>query len=385
VVPYIDSVTTRPGPTTIERVDVFGYDLTYVHGSYVMSSGRVIDRLDSTVVRVTTREGVTGFGEACPLGPTYLEGFSGGARAALRELGPAVLGADVTEPAQVARRMDAALRGHRYAKSAIDVACWDAFGRSVDKSVGSLLGGRARTNLPIYVAVPLGEPEQMAAFVTRERARGIRVFQAKIGDTAARDAERIEAIAAVIGPGDTILADANGGWSRQEAIRFARAVEGMRNVILEQPCATFESCLAVRRLTSLPMVLDEIIVDLDDLVRGIAAEAMDHVNLKVGRVGGLTRARLMRDVAVELGLRLTIEDTWGGDIVTAAVAQLAAGVPGDALCAVSFMNDWTNEHVAGHEPRSSGETGSVPDGPGLGIEVDVDALGAPIATFTDRA
>jgi L-alanine-DL-glutamate epimerase-like enolase superfamily enzyme len=133
------------------------------------------------------------------------------------------------------------------------------------------------------------------------------------------------------------------------------------------------------------MVLDEIIVDLGDLVRGVAAEAMDHINLKIGRVGGLTRARLMRDVAVELGLRLTIEDTWGGDIVTAAVAQLAAGVPGDALCAVSFMNDWTNEHVAGHEPRSTGETGPVPDGPGLGIEVDVDALGEPIATFTASA
>jgi len=370
--------------TAIERVDIYGYDLTYVHGQYVMSSGRVIDRLPSTVVRVTTRDGVTGFGEACPLGPTYLEGFGGGARAALHELAPAVLGGDVCEPAGIGRRMDAALRGHRYAKSAIDVACWDAFGRSVGRSVGSLLGGQARTDLPIYVAVPLGPPDEMAAFVARERASGIRVFQAKIGDTAARDAERIEAIAAALGPDDTILADANGGWSRQEAIRFARAVEGSRNVLLEQPCATFESCLAVRRLTSLPMVLDEIVVDLTDLVRGIAAEAMDHVNLKIGRVGGLTQARLMRDVAVELGLRLTIEDTWGGDIVTAAVAQLASGVPGDALCAVSFMNDWTNEHVAGYQPHSAGETGPVPDGPGLGIEVDVDDLGEPLASFTAR-
>jgi L-alanine-DL-glutamate epimerase-like enolase superfamily enzyme len=109
---------------------------------------------------------------------------------------------------------------------------------------------------------------------------------------------------------------------------------------------------------------------------------MDHINLKVGRVGGLTRARLMRDVAIELGIRLTIEDTWGGDIVTAAVAQLASGVPGEALCAVSFMNDWTNEHVAGHQPRSAGETGPVPNGPGLGIEVDLEALGEPLATFT---
>jgi cis-L-3-hydroxyproline dehydratase len=374
-------MTGRPRPTAIERVDVFGYDLTYVHGRYVMSSGRVIDRLPSTVVRVTTRDGVTGFGEACPLGPTYLEGFGGGARSALQELGPSVVGADVTELAEVGRRMDAALRGHLYAKSAIDVACWDAFGRSVGMSVGALLGGRVRETLPIYVAVPLGEPADMAAFVARERATGIRVFQAKIGDTADRDSERIEAIAAVLGPGDTILADANGAWSRQEAIRFARAVEHTRNVLLEQPCATFESCLAVRRLTTLPMVLDEVIVDLDDLVRGISTQAMDHVNLKVGRVGGLTRARLMRDVAVELGLRLTVEDSWGGDIVTAAVAQLAAGVPGDALCAVSFMNDWTNEHVAGYRPRSIGETGPVPDGPGLGIEVDVAELGPPIATF----
>jgi L-alanine-DL-glutamate epimerase-like enolase superfamily enzyme len=369
-------------PTAIERIDVFGYDLTYVHGRYVMSSDRVIDQLESTVVRVTTREGVTGFGEACPLGPTYLEGFAGGARAALQELGPAVLGADVTAPAEVGRRMDAALRGHRYAKSAIDVACWDAFGRSAGLSVGALLGGRARDTLPIYVAVPLSDPEGMAAFVTRERAKGIRVFQAKIGDDAARDAERIGAIAAVLGPGDTILADANGGWSRQQAIRFARAVEGSPNVLLEQPCATFESCLAVRRLTTLPMVLDEIVVDLADLVRGVAAEAMDHVNLKVGRVGGLTRARQMRDVAVELGLRLTIEDTWGGDIVTAAVAQLASGVPGDSLCAVSFMNDWTNEHVAGYQPRSAGEVGPVPEGPGLGVEVDLAAFGVPLATFT---
>jgi L-alanine-DL-glutamate epimerase-like enolase superfamily enzyme len=375
-------MTGRARTTAIERVDVFGYDLTYVHGRYVMSSGRVIDRLPSTVVRVTTRDGVTGFGEACPLGPTYLEGFAGGARAALRELAPSVLGADVTEPSEVDRRMDAGLKGHRYAKSAVDVACWDAFGRTVGLAVGTLLGGRAREDLPIYVAVPLGAPGEMAAFVTRERATGIRVFQAKIGDTAARDAERIEAIAAVLGPGDTILADANGGWSRQEAIRFARAVEDTRNVLLEQPCADFESCLAVRRLTTLPMVLDEIVVGLDDLLRGVAAEAMDLINLKVGRVGGLTRARLMRDVAIELGIRLTIEDTWGGDIVTAAVAQLASGVPGEALCAVSFMNDWTNEHVAGHQPRSAGETGPVPNGPGLGIEVDLEALGEPLATFT---
>jgi L-alanine-DL-glutamate epimerase-like enolase superfamily enzyme len=107
---------------------------------------------------------------------------------------------------------------------------------------------------------------------------------------------------------------------------------------------------------------------------------MDQVNLKVSRVGGLLPARAMRDTAVALGLRLMIEDSWGGDIVSATVAHLAAGTPADALFAVSFMNDWTNEHVAGHQPRSRGGVGPVPDGPGLGIEVDVQSLGEPLVS-----
>src|SRR5690242_7749125 len=126
------------------------------------------------------------------------------------------------------------------------------------------------------------------------------------------------------------------------------------------------------------MVLDEVITDLPTLVRAAGLDAMDQINLKTSRVGGLLPARRMRDTAVELGLRLMIEDTWGGDIVSATTAHLAAGAPADAMFAVSFMNDWTNEHVAGYQPRSSGGVGPVPDRPGLGIHVDVSLLGEPI-------
>jgi L-alanine-DL-glutamate epimerase-like enolase superfamily enzyme len=86
----------------------------------------------------------------------------------------------------------------------------------------------------------------------------------------------------------------------------------------------------------------------------------------------------MRDAAVELGIRLLIEDSWGGDLVTAAVAHLAAGTPPEALFAASYMNDWTNEHIAGYQPRSVGGRGPVPTGPGLGVEVDAASLGAPL-------
>ncbi len=180
------------------------------------------------------------------------------------------------------------------------------------------------------------------------------------------------------GPEDALIGDANGGWRRQDAIIAARLLAGFDRLRLEQPCPTLEECLAVRRLSTLPMVLDEVITDLPTLVRAVAADAMDHINLKIGRVGGLTAARLMRDAAVALGLTLTIEDSWGGDLVTAAVSHLAAGVPRGQLFAASYMNDWTVEHIAGYQPRSREGRGPVPLGPGLGVEVDTDRLGAPL-------
>jgi L-alanine-DL-glutamate epimerase-like enolase superfamily enzyme len=372
---------TTPSPrAVIEQIDVFGYELTYAHGDYVMSSGREITRLPSTVVRITTTDGAQGFGEVCPLGSTYLPAFGEGARVAIREIAPALIGADATDLADIHRRMDARLRGHEYAKSALDVACWDAFGRLVGLPVATLLGGILQHELPLYVAIPLGAPGQMAEFVTRERAAGIRNFQAKLGADPADDAERVAAILAATGPGDAVIGDANGGWRRQDAILAAGLLAGSQRFRLEQPCPTLEECLAVRRLTSLPMVLDEVIVDLPTLVRAASLDAMDHINLKISRVGGLLPARLIRDAAVALGIRLTIEDSWGGDIVTAMVAQLAAGTPPEALFAVSYMNDWTMEHIAGYQPRSQRGIGPVPDGPGLGIEVDVAALGAPLFT-----
>ncbi len=363
---------------SISRIDVFGYELTYAHGDYVMSGGRVVNRLASTVVRVTTSDGATGFGEVCPLGNTYLPAHAEGARAALQVIAPAVLGADVTNIADVHRRMDAALMGHGYAKSALDVACWDAFGRICGQPVAALLGGVLQEELPLYVAIPLGPAAEMAAFTQRERAGGIRRFQLKLGAAPQDDAERVLAVVAATGPTDEITGDANGAWHRQDAILFANLVREVPRFRIEQPCPTLEECIAVRRLTSLPMVLDEAITDLATLIRAAGLEAMDQINLKVGRVGGLLPARQMRDTAVALGMRLMIEDAWGGDIVSAATAHLAAGVPADALFAVSFMNDWTNEHVAGYQPRSHDGVGPVPLGPGLGIEVDVASLGEPL-------
>lgn len=357
----------------VRLVEVYGYELTYAHGRYVMSGGRVVEKLPSTVVRLVTDEGLDGWGETCPLGTTYLPQFAEGARAALRQLAPGLVGADPRNLAEVHARMDAALAGHGYAKSAVDVACWDVLGKAAGLPVAVLLGGVHHRRFPLYVAVPLGPAEAMAEFAGRQRAEGVGVFQLKLGDDPAEDARRVAAVVEAVG-GGWVLADANGAYTVHQATVAARRLEGFPQVLLEQPCASLEECLSVRRRTTLPMVYDEVVTDARTLLRAAQDGGAAAVNLKTSRVGGLSSARFLRDLAVALGLRLVVEDTWGGDLVTAATAHLAASTPPRHLLAASFMNDWNLEHVAGGLPRSESGQGTLPAGPGLGVEVDRSAL-----------
>ena len=241
-----------------------------------------------------------------------------------------------------------------------------------------LLGGILQERFPLYMAVPLGSAEEMAAYVRARRSEGIHRFQLKVGADPYEDAERTRQVLEATGPEDVIVADANGGWRLQDAVVAARLLDGFERVFLEQPCATLEECLIVRERTTLPMVLDEVISDIPSLLRAYEAKAMEAINLKISKVGGLTRARQMRDLAHALGVRLTIEDTWGGDVTTAAISQLAAATAPETLFTVSFMNDWTMEHIAGYLPRSEAGFGSAPTGPGLGVAVDASLLGKPV-------
>ncbi len=366
---------------TVAEVRVYGYDLSYAHGTYVMSKGREITVLRSVVVALTARSGATGYGEVCPLGSTYLPGFAGGIFAALAELGPALIGQDPGRPGAVGATMDECLAGHAYAKSAIDIAALDLFGRQSGLSCSALLGGKRLEDFLLYVAVPLNTPAAMADFVGEARAEGIHRFQLKIGGTPEQDAARAAAVVAATGPEDVIVADANGGWRLQDATVAVRLLDGLERLRLEQPCPTIEECLILRQRTSLPFVLDEVITDVAALIRCYEAGAMDAINVKISRLGGLTRARQLRDLAQELGLRLTIEDTWGGDLTTAAVSHLAATTAPEALYAASFMNDWTLEHIAGYRPRSVAGTGRAPVEAGLGVAVDEALLGEPVARY----
>jgi L-alanine-DL-glutamate epimerase-like enolase superfamily enzyme len=368
-------------PSRISKIELFSYDLTYVGGRYVMSGGRVVETLSSTVVGITTDDGYVGYGETCPLGSNYLPAHAAGARAALEELGPHLIGLDAANPVAVWRTAETVLQGHAYAKGALDVACWDVLGQAAGLPICDLIGGRQQATFNLYVAIPLGTPEQMRADVERHRAAGIRHFQLKLGSDPVQDAERARAVVEATQDGEVVSGDANCGWTLNEAITAVGCMGELPRFYLEQPCRTLEECLRVRDHSSLPMILDEIIVDVPSLLRAWEAHALEGFNLKLSRVGGLTPGRVMRDLAESLGLIVNIEDAWGGDLTTAAVSHLAASTDRRTLQWVPFMNDWTNEHVAGYQPRSDAGSGAAPDGPGLGVEVDRAKLGVPFAVF----
>jgi L-alanine-DL-glutamate epimerase-like enolase superfamily enzyme len=208
--------------------------------------------------------------------------------------------------------------GHGYAKSAIDIACWGAYGKTVGLPVYQLLGGLLSEQFPLYFAVPLGSVADMAAYVAARRGEGIHRFQLKVGADPIEDRNRTRCIVDETSDEDLIVADANGGWQLQDASLLPARSKHSPRVFLEQPCASLAECLIVRRRTTMPMVLDESIYDVHTLLRAYEAKAMGAINLKISKVGGLTSARLIRDLRETLGLRLTIEDAWGGDLVTAA-------------------------------------------------------------------
>jgi L-alanine-DL-glutamate epimerase-like enolase superfamily enzyme len=364
----------------ITKISAYKVDLPLHEGSYKWSGGNSVAVFDSTVVTVETDAGITGFGEVCPLGSAYLAAYANGARTGLAELAPDLLDLDPTELGKLNRRMDQLMRGHPYVKSAIDMACWDILGKVAGQPVVTLMGGRHGDDFPLYRAISQDTPPNMAANVAGYRAQGYTKFQLKVGSNPDVDIERIQAVAKEMQTGDVLIADANTGWRQHEAVRIADAVREV-DVYIEQPCLSYEECLAVRRHTNRPFVLDEVIDDLAMVLRGVSDQAMDVINLKISKVGGLTKARQIRDLCVSLGIAMTIEDTWGGDIITAAIAHLAHSTPPEFLFAATDFNSYVTVSTAEGAPQRQHGRLSASTAPGLGVTPRPEVLGAPVFSF----
>ena len=365
----------------ITSIEAFQVTYRLVDQKYSWSNDLFIESIVSTVVRVGTDTGVVGFGEVCPLGSGYMDAFARGVPAGIAELGPSLLGMDPLQLNLINERMDLALGGHAYIKSPLDIACWDILGKVTGQPVATLMGGRYRDAVPPYRAISQRAPSEMAEDVVKYRDLGYRRFQLKVGGAPNDDMERIRQCREALQPDDVLVADANTGWLPHEALRVVNAVRDL-DVYIEQPCATLDECLAIRRNTNLPFVLDEVIRGVEPLLLAHRQGAMDVVNLKISRLGGLTKAKGVRDLCQSLGIAMTLEDSWGGDVTTAAIAHFAGSTRAEHYFTSTDFNSYVDVEIAPDAPRRKEGLLPIPSAPGLGVNVDMSILGSPVVQIS---
>jgi L-alanine-DL-glutamate epimerase-like enolase superfamily enzyme len=363
----------------IAQIDVYQVDYKLVDQKYAWSRGHAVTSFVSTIIRISTDEGLKGFAEVCPLGSAYMDAFAQGIPSGIKELGSLLIGRDPCQINVINDIMDLALGGHDYIKSPIDIACWDILGQAAGVPVCTLLGGQSVENFPLYRAISQGSAEEMAKDVSRFREQGYRRFQLKVGGEPNEDIKRIKAVLKVIQKGDILVADANTGWLMHKAIRVVNALAG-DDLYLEQPCSTLEECLAIREHTQLPMVLDEVIKGVSSLLKAYDERAMEVVNLKISRLGGLSKTKQMRDLCESLGIAMTIEDSWGGDITTTTIAHLVGSTRAEFYFTSTDFNSYNDVHLAEDAPLRKEGRLEVPTKPGLGIRVNEKMLGKPLLT-----
>ncbi|MCV0428370.1 MAG: mandelate racemase/muconate lactonizing enzyme family protein [Roseibium sp.] len=365
----------------IKSIEIFRHDLPVKNGPYKMANAEVWS-LQTTLVKVTADNGLTGWGETCPVGPTYAEAHALGAQAALREIAPHLIGEDI-EPLMVNRAMHARLNGHSYAKAAIDIAVYDLLGKRFDVPVSVLLGGGRVEEVPSYFATGVGVPDDIARIAAEKCSEGYKRLQIKMGGRpVAIDIETIRKVwEKIAGKGVKLAVDGNRGWTTRDALRVSRECPDIP-FVMEQPCNRLEDLQKIRPQIQHAIYMDENGVDLATVIRAAGCGLVDGFGMKVTRVGGLQQMAAFRDICEATNLPHTCDDAWGGDIITAACTHVAATVKPDLLEGV-----WLAEPMIEHGYTSGGgiriRNGSirVPERPGLGVEPDESLFGSPIAEF----
>lgn len=365
----------------ITQITVYQVDLPLEH-PYWLSGGRLkFELLDATLVKIETDAGLIGWGEGTPWGHTYVPAHGPGIRAGIETMAPFILGLDPRHVLTVERAMDLALPGHLYAKSPIDMACWDIAGQAAGMPIADLMGGGSRTPRPIASSVGAKTVDETRAVIDRYRQRGYVAHSVKIGGDVDRDIARVRDMESIRLPGEIVLYDVNRGWTRQQALRVMRATEDLQ-VMFEQPCETLDDIAAICGKHAAPVSVDEALVTLQDATR-IARDGLAEVfGIKLNRVGGLTKAARMRDVALAHGIDMFVMATGGSVLADTEALHLAATIPDENCRAVWACQDMLTVDIAGGRgPRNIDGHLHLPEIPGLGVHPDEDSLGDPVGDY----
>jgi muconate cycloisomerase len=346
------------------------------------------------IVRLDTDEGISGWGEAPALATWGGAGgtHSGETPETAVHLGqqyllPAIIGCDPVDIAVVHDRMDAVVKGNPYAKAALDIACYDAAGKALGRPVWSLLGGKFREGVQLAHSLGLMPIEDCLAEARVAIEEGARTIKLKTGHDGRRDVELVRRLREEFGTDIGIRVDGNEGYQTvHEAIAVTRAQEEFGIFLCEQPVAGDSGLAQVAAAVSTPVMADESAWTALDLVRLHELRAASCYSLYVTKPGGLYRARQQADIADRLGMYSDVGGSIEMGIGNAANLHLAVatrsawlpsvcpvttvdGSAGPSVAGVYYVDDVVTESFAFQDGQVL-----VPDGPGLGIEVDTEKV-----------
>ena len=364
----------------IAEIHVYRKDLPLDGEPYRMSGGSYA-ALDSTVVEIVSDTGVSGWGETCPIGPTYQPQHALGARAALQQMAPNLIGTPVTGALVLRRLMDAFLNGHGYAKAALDIAVHDLLGKAHGIRVCDMLGGATTERVHSYWSLLIDQPDEVARTAVEKVAEGYPRLQIKVGGRPVEvDIETIRKVWEATGC-TRLAVDANRALLTRDVLRIDRECADVP-FVFEQPCNTMEEIAAIRGQLRHGVYLDENTENLNSVLRAISLGVCDGFGLKVTRLGGLGPLATVRDLCEARSLPHTCDDSWGGDIIAAACVHLGATVQPRLLEGVWLAEPFMDVHYDTDNPvRIEGGHIRVPTGAGLGVVPDGGVFGEPVASF----
>ncbi|RWF35674.1 mandelate racemase/muconate lactonizing enzyme family protein [Mesorhizobium sp.] len=365
----------------IERINVYSAQLPVRGGVYRMASADV-EALDSSLVEIITNDGLTGWGETCPIGPVYQPHHALGARAAIAEIAPGLIGAEVASIRLLAKRMDERLNGHGYAKAAFDMAFLDLLGQKLGVPVSTLLGGALTDRVPAYYSLIVGEPEETARIAADKVKAGYPRLQVKIGGrNLEEDVAVVHKVWEAVGYKARLAVDGNRGLTVAAALHLDRLCQQIP-FVFEQPCNTIEEIATLRGRVTHPVYLDESTEDQNAVLRAISMGIADGFGFKVTRLGGLTRMTTVRDLCAIRSLPHSCDDAWGGDIIAAACVHLAATVEPRRMEGAWIAQEYIKGHFDQEHPVviKQGHI-AVPQRPGLGVKPEPGMFGKPVAIY----
>ena len=358
----------------ITQVKVFQLPLA-LRVPITLSGGRTLNRLTTTLLQLTSDEGYIGWGESCPWGSDYLPAFPEHVLAGIQVVAPTLLGLDPRDLTAINRRIEGQLLGQPAILTAVDMACHDLMARSLGIPVWRLLGGWVASELPVTGFVAPGTREQIGQTISVWRSQGIRQMAAKATGLPQNDIRFLREIINALAPDEAVKFDANCGWTLRDAIEVGRNIRDSR-IRFEQPCRTYEECRAFSRSIGSPLILDETILGPYDVFRAFEDGVLGAVNIKIARSGGISRARLLRDLCVEMRVPIYLQDSGGSRVARSATVHLGHGIPSELLSAVWDCTAPLLSSFGRDDIRSTGSALAAGSTSGLGVDISFDDLGA---------